>query len=570
MSKYAQHVQTKQTPQSEKILGSTQVANSSGGFSFPVDCWTRLDRFLILGCEGGSYYATEKKLTQENATAVQACLDADPARTIQRIVTISHEGRAPKNDPAVFALALAASHKQTTVRQAALTVLPLVCRIGTHLFQFAAAVDQLRGWSKSLQRAVRQWYLDRGVCSAAFQAVKYQQRDGWAHRDLMRLSHFGKETYAHPEFRPLYQWIVGGWQGEAPVAGDADSRAVLAGMAVRPIQGPGSDLELIWAFERAKQADEKETIQLIRDYDLPREAVMTKHLNSPAVWEALLERMPLEAMTRNLATMTRVGLLAPLSSSLSVVQSRLTDQEKIVKARLHPVKVLAALLTYKQGHGERGSHTWSPVSQIVDALDGAFYLAFKAVVPTGKRWLLACDISGSMWGGNIAGVPGLTPGLGTACMALVTANAEPQHHFVAFTSGGYQHGGGRSMHYNLGSGLTDMTISPRQRLDDVATYMRNLIMGGTDCALPMLYATERKLPVDVFVVLTDSETWAGNIHPVQALQQYRQKTGIGAKMVVVGMVSNGFSIADPTDSGMLDCVGFDTNTPAAMSEFVRL
>ena len=35
------------------------------------------------------------------------------------------------------------------------------------------------------------------------------------------------------------------------------------------------------------------------------------------------------------------------------------------------------------------------------------------------------------------------------------------------------------------------------------------------------------------------------------------------------MVSNGFTIADPNDAGMLDVVGFDTATPQLMSEFAR-
>jgi 60 kDa SS-A/Ro ribonucleoprotein len=34
------------------------------------------------------------------------------------------------------------------------------------------------------------------------------------------------------------------------------------------------------------------------------------------------------------------------------------------------------------------------------------------------------------------------------------------------------------------------------------------------------------------------------------------------------MVSNGFTIADPNDTGMMDVVGFDTATPALISEFV--
>jgi 60 kDa SS-A/Ro ribonucleoprotein len=107
------------------------------------------------------------------------------------------------------------------------------------------------------------------------------------------------------------------------------------------------------------------------------------------------------------------------------------------------------------------------------------------------------------------------------------------------------------------------------RLDDALRHTRNQNFGGTDCALPMIYASERKISVDVFMVLTDSETWAGDIHPVQALKQYRQKTGIGAKLIVVGMVSNGFTIADPDDGGMMDVVGFDTSVPTVIADLAR-
>ena len=56
--------------------------------------------------------------------------------------------------------------------------------------------------------------------------------------------------------------------------------------------------------------------------------------------------------------------------------------------------------------------------------------------------------------------------------------------------------------------------------------------------------------------------------PVQALQEYRRKLGIPAKLVVVGMTANGFSIADPNDGGMLDVVGFDAATPQLISDFI--
>ena len=68
-----------------------------------------------------------------------------------------------------------------------------------------------------------------------------------------------------------------------------------------------------------------------------------------------------------------------------------------------------------------------------------------------------------------------------------------------------------------GSGITPVAISPRMRLDDVIQKTDGLPFGGTDCALPMLWAAENKVPVDIFCVYTDSETWAGGIHPSQAL-----------------------------------------------------
>ena len=58
-------------------------------------------------------------------------------------------------------------------------------------------------------------------------------------------------------------------------------------------------------------------------------------------------------------------------------------------------------------------------------------------------------------------------------------------------------------------------------------------------------------------------------YPTQALQVYREKMGKAAKLVVVGMEANEFSIADPNDAGMLDVVGFDANTPSVIADFIR-
>ena len=88
-------------------MDARQVANNAGGYVFAIDDWARLDRFLVLGSDAPTYYQSARALTRENAKAVLDCLAADAARAIARIVEISVSGRAPKQDPAIFALALA-------------------------------------------------------------------------------------------------------------------------------------------------------------------------------------------------------------------------------------------------------------------------------------------------------------------------------------------------------------------------------------------------------------------------------------------------------------------------------
>jgi 60 kDa SS-A/Ro ribonucleoprotein len=94
-------------------------------------------------------------------------------------------------------------------------------------------------------------------------------------------------------------------------------------------------------------------------------------------------------------------------------------------------------------------------------------------------------------------------------------------------------------------------------------------MGGTDCATPMNYALANRIPVDTFVIMTDNETWAGNIHPMEALRKYRREMGIPARLAVIGTTATEFSIADPDDAGTMDFVGFDAALPIMLNDFSR-
>jgi 60 kDa SS-A/Ro ribonucleoprotein len=530
------------TPQSEPVPGSAQVPNSAGGFAWALDPWSRLDRFLVLGTEGGTYYVGERELTVENAAAVAECIAQDGPRVVRRIVEVSAGGRAPKNDPALFALAMAAGTGDEATRAAALAALPRVARTGTHLFHWLRYVGAFRGWGRGVRRAVAAWYTARPERELAYQLLKYPQRDGWSHRDALRLAHPRPRS---EEQRALFRRTV--------------SRTALVG----PPSEALAQVRAADALHAEPEIDPARAARLVREARLTREMVPTPLLQHAVVWEALLEEMPLTALVRNLATLTRVGVLAPGSDAARSVAGRLADGEALRKARVHPVQVLSALRTYAAGRGVRGRGTWTPVAQVVDALDAAFYLAFAGVEPCGRRVMLALDVSGSMMT-NVMGLEGLSCREASAAMALVTAATEPRHFFTAFTAGGY-----RSVHHGITSGLVPLSVSPRQRLDDVVRQVGTLPFGGTDCALPMVEAMKQGWKVDLFVVYTDSETWAGEIHPVQALRRYRERTGIPAKLVVVGMASNGFTIADPEDAGMLDVVGFDASAPQLIADFAR-
>lgn len=525
---------TRRTPQTEPIPGQEDrmVPNHAGGFAYDVGALKQFERFLILGSEGGTYYVSERKLTKENALNAMKVIEAEGRRAVDLIVDISHSGRAPKNDPAIFALALASAAKDPAVRAYALAQLPKVCRIPTHLFHFLTYVKQVRGFGRGLKRAVAAWYQDLPVDKLAYQVVKYQSRDGWSNADALRLSHPVARWATDGDARNgIYRWIV-----------DGVNEVAKRELPVHPT---------IAGFELAKQAPTKELVQLIADYGLSREMLPTEALTKPEVWAALLPSMGMTALIRNLGTMSKVGLLTPLSEASRVVVAKLTNRDLLKKDRIHPIQILIALKTYAQGQGMRGSGTWTPAATVVDALNDAFYAAFDHLVPTGKRLIIGVDVSGSM-GAAINNIP-MRAREGAAAMAMACIRAERDYQVVLFDT----------------SIVATPSLTKSMSLVDIERVV-NRGGGGTDCAQPMVWATENKIATDAFLILTDNETWAGRQgHPSQVMRLYRERVNPAAKIVNVGMTATDLSVNDPTDLASLDVVGFDASVPTVISDFVR-
>lgn len=537
---------TRATPQMQPDpTRSDQVRNSAGGYVFKLDDMQRLRRFLVLGTDGGTYYASEQALTLDNAKFALSLINRDREtglRVVEELRVVSTLNIAPRQKPTLFVLAMAAAATDPVVRKAALDAVQEICRTGTMLFNFIQYVQQFRGWGPSLRKAIDRWYNDRSLESLALQVVKYRQRDGWSHRDVLRKAH--PTATNDPARDAIFKWVTH-----------------------RDQVTEYDDLpELISAFEAAQLAtSSKAVLSLLERYNLPWEAIPDEHLRHPKVLEALVPHMGLTALTRQLGRMAATGVLTSgshlenlvldrlrpisLTNESFVGESLLKETNPYVKARVHPFQMLLALTTYQTGHGVRGKLSWSPTNRIVDALDAGFYAAFGSLAPSDKRTMVALDVSGSMDWSAIMNTH-ITPRVGSAAMALITLRQCTNAHVMAFTNK-----------------LVPIDISPRQRLDDVVRRVSRLPFGSTDCALPMMTALRQKLEIDTFIVYTDNETWAGRPHPHQALKQYRDEVNPRAKLIVVGMTATNFTIADPRDPGMMDVVGFDASAPRVMQDF---
>jgi 60 kDa SS-A/Ro ribonucleoprotein len=546
-------INTRSTPQS-KPARADQVKNTAGGFVFQLGDEARFHRFLTLGTDGNTYYTSAAELTRQSAEVVFRMAANKPDEMIADILAVSEAGRAPKNKQAIFALAIAASAEAVETRQKAMAVMHRVCRTGTMVFQFNKYVEQFRGRGPTLNKAVADWYLKKPVDKLAYQVTKYRAREDWTHRDLLRLTKPGQYGPKSTERDALFDFITGKELGP----GFADC----------------AELAIVQDYLDAKAASNQvHWVEIInRGHGLTWEMLPDTALKAPQVWEALLAQgIPQTALMRQLPRLTNV--FGGPGNWVTDVAIQLGDAEKLKRGRVHPINVLIAQRTYQSGQGFRGKSTWTPIPQLVDALDGAFYSAYGAVEPTNKRILLALDVSGSM--GSSIGDLSITCREASAALALVTlATEKPGSCEVVGFTGGY---GGYSYRGSRGSGVLNtmrgpidrLDISPRRRLDDATRYVAGLPFGSTDCALPALWSMQSKRDYDGIVILTDNETWAGHAaHPFQALTQYRQQVGHDVKQVVVGMTATGFTIADPRDDSSLDVSGFDSAVPTLISDFI--
>jgi len=521
------YLNTQKSHVNDPILGreNDMAKNYAGGYVFTVTADTLLDRFLILGTCAPTYYAKARTLTTDALAQLVPIIKSNGVHVVQRIAEISTSGRAPNNDHALFLLALCMKHGDDGTRRAAYDAVGAVSRTATHHFHLAAAIDGLKGWGRGTRRAMGNWYLDKNLPSLIYQVTKYRQRDGWTHRDVLRLAHPHTQNSAQNN---VFKWITKG------------------------ILENGNAVELLRKFDEMQQASSEDVvIHNVEEGWVSWEMIPTQFLGSKNVWEALVRNgMPMTALIRNLGRMTANGTLVFGGDLVDLVCTQLTNADYLHSARVHPYALLLALDTYGIGHGDKGKLTWGPLSRINEALNEAFFMSFEMGEPSNENIMIGIDVSGSMdWSvSHIAGTH-ITSRMAAATMAMATARTHKNCMAVAFTGN-----------------LTDIDLGSHRSVHDVCNQMARMNAGTTNCSLPMTHALQHKFGFDKFIIYTDNETHHHAIHPAVALDMYCK--GVRpAKLVVAAFVGSRFSIADPKRSDMLDVVGFDSAAPRIITEF---
>lgn len=399
--------------QTEPVFGKNQVENNAGGYVFETSIWTTLDRFLIIGSESPSYYVSEQKLTVDNLQNFFKCLNSDYKRTIDRMVEFSQTGRAMKVNTIIFTLAVIIGSKDigNDVRQYAYSQMNKILNIPTHLFMFLEYVKTMRGWGRSLRRNVGNWYLEKNIDQLIYHLYKYKNRHGWTHKDVLKMAHPKTDS-------KLLNYIF------ASITGTVNKEALSLLLDEEVDQKRFLQFFTGYNFSEVVGDDINKAIDLIKQYNFPREIVPTQFLKNPDMWDALMHNnMPMTALIRNLGNMSACGYISKLSDGAKKVCNQLRDEEAIRRSRIHPINIIAAYMVYTNGVGFKGSNTWEVNSSVDSALMDAFYASFGNVPVTNKKHFVALDVSGSMTKGNVGGYPFLHPFEAVAVMAMEIGRA---------------------------------------------------------------------------------------------------------------------------------------------------
>lgn len=555
-------------PTDKDKASEDQVRNSAGGYVYQVDKLDLLKRMLIFGTKYGTYYLQSKDMTREFAELVRACAKEDAVNLTDYTLKIIRDtylrGMYLDEQSVIFALATFCS-TQYASHIRGLEMIPEL-RTGTALLTFCAMIDMQRGWGRAVRSAVAKWY-NREPSIVAYQILKYRERNGWSHRDVLRKAHVVPSTPVH---QILFSYITYGWGKDwrydletetgkyvftGRVGNTNPSRLNEKDIFTNCELSMDSDfLEQIAAYERVKDSNDIQYVSgQVKDHRMTIEMVPNEK-RAPEVWESLSFNMPIASLIRNLNKLSETGLFFSNSEAADMIYKKLEDITLLRKARIHPIDLYLAWSAYDAGTNR--NMNWKSDARVSDCLRKSTNAMLNVPVESVElyhRVLIAIDHSGSMG-------YAMTSGMTVFDLACFTATYLKNK-------------------FNYGDVITfscDQIVNP---LSFDSDHFKNFALAhasrsgsGTSCSDVLLYAQNQyyqwRIKYDAIIILTDSETWASQYNIETAVKQYRASVNSQMRFINIAMVANSYTLAKPLSLNDMEFTGFDTNMLDIIEDFI--
>ena len=495
--------------------------NTGGGMSNVVDSVVQFKRFLILGSYG-SAYKSSFEMTHDNIENIKKMLEEEDIDMfmLDSIKEVVAEKRAPKQEPCIAALAciLVYTSRASTKKMILFDMLGIVCPTFSNLTLFLGYLKTLHpdgkmSWGRCMRKGISMWMERQDSDKLLYQVTKYKNRNGYTPHDVLKLAH---TKTSKSEVNDIFAYVCRKDKHEYK----GDHSLCRAYHILRTTKDVFLVKDIINALPGKVAWEHIGNQQLLKD---------------KIVWEALMQNksLPYVAFLRNIGRMSSIGV------SNTMLCEYLQDHVN----GAHPINVLQAYLAHTDCHRKNsvGDTTWIIDGNRCDGLEAKFFDSIKGLeeIPN-KKIYLALDVSASMASNMCVGMSNMTALDAEIALALSFMRKQPGCITKMFSKS-----------------LIDATFGVDHSLQDVYHSVKYVPFGGTDCSQPMLDALENGVFVDCFIVMTDNETNCNKEPPHIVLQRYRNKINPEAKLVVMAFSSSKFTIADPTDKGMLDVAGVD-------------
>lgn len=575
--------------------------NAAGGVAYQSSDAQKLRRFLLLGTESSTMYASASDISDSALVFLRQFITSDPMTVLSVIGEMAD--RLPHKREALWAMAMVSGTKFVPVdslksfndlkieaygyvdigvgnHQAVMTQLYSVLGrlVGTFgdLLEFLLYKRIANGKrlvvSSGLKNFVSGFFNSMGVDDIHYQLNKYGNKavriNGNEYAinvaDVLNLTH-----YKHP-LEPQ-RLVLSYWYNYYSVGKDSEStQRALDLLATRTetqrIFESTATLRLVNQFVNTIDTQEgyeyvaPMLLNGIEQYGWTWEVIAPNYLVpeksawARQIWSALIGndqsqfKMPMNAMLRMISRLESYGYLGDNDDSQGLtnqIVQALNNRDRIVKSRINPFRPFVTWGYYRKTTGAG--------TLLLKSLEQAITAAYRNVKPHNKKVLYAIDGSGSMNCDQVTGT-GMDASQVAIALAAIFKGVESNlaaNYAVVF------------------DGRVRKVIEPT--LADIDMDMPG---GETNCASPIQWAEANHKGIgafDAFVIITDSQSWYGNSYNVQdALDHYREKYNPNAKLVVLQLTGDNGGLFRQDCSYCLELVGFDASAIDVINTFIAL